>query len=396
LAAPGLGVERVFLLAIDHPEQPVAASKFGEGDTHLKPWFRPCVLGVLIVLLGISAGPELARAQQEGPTKPGAPQQQEPPKPPTGQPQGQAEQPKAPQVTLAVETNLVNIDAVVTDNDGNPITGLKKENFRVLDNNQPQQITNFAPTEAPITIVMLMEFSDRFNGYFAYKTRNWSWDFLNHLSQKDWVALKIFDLKTDVLVDFTLDKHEVQNAIAHLLFPTFHEAVIYDALLETIDQLKDVKGKKSILLLTTGGDTFSKHTLDQTYKRLKETDVTIFCVGMGEEIDLYNPRGAGVSYIQAKNILNQFAEMTGGYTWFPRFEGEMPGIFSTIAAYLRSQYTIGFSPSSGPDGKFHHLKLEVVDEVGNPLQVADRKGHKKKVVVYARNGYASPKPTSAD
>jgi VWFA-related protein len=396
LAAPGLAGERVFLLAIDHPDRRVAASKLGEGNMQLKKCIRAYALGALIVLLGISAGPELARAQQEGPAKPGAPQQQEPAKPPTGQKNGQAEQQKAPQVTLAVETNLVNIDAVVTDNEGNPITGLKKENFRVLDNNQPQQVTNFAPTEAPITIVMLMEFSDRFNGYFAYKTRNWSWGFLNHLNQKDWVALKIFDLKTDVLVDFTQDKREVQDAIAHLLFPTFHEAVIYDALIETIDQLKDVKGKKSVLLLTTGGDTFSKHTLDQTYKRLKETDVTIFSVGMGEEIDLYNPRGAGVGYLQAKNILNQFAEMTGGYCWFPRFEGEMPGIFSTIAAYLRSQYTIGFSPSSGPDGKFHHLKVEIVDEAGNPLQVADRKGHKKKVVVYARNGYASPKPNSAD
>jgi VWFA-related protein len=180
------------------------------------------------------------------------------------------------------------------------------------------------------------------------------------------------------------------------MFPGFHEAIIYDAVLETIDQLRDVKGKKAILLLTIGGDTFSKHTLDQTYKRLHETDVTIFTVGMGEDIDLYNPRGAGVDYLQAKNALTQISEMTGGYVWFPRFEGEMPGIFSTIAEYLRSQYTLAFSPSSGPDGKFHHLKVEIVDEAGNPLQVNDRKGHKKKVQVLARNGYASPKPNSAD
>lgn len=362
----------------------------------LKPYIRAYLWGALALILAIPAATGRAHAQEQGPTKPAAPQQQEPAKPPTGQKNDQGDQQKAPQVTLAVETNLVNIDAVVTDNEGNPITGLKKENFRVLDNNQPQQITNFAPTDAPITIVLLMEFSDRFGGYFALKTRNWSWSFLNHLNQKDWVALKIFDLKTDVLVDFTQDKREVQDAIAHLMFPGFHEAVIYDALLETVDQLKDVRGKKAILLMTIGGDTFSKHTLDQTYKRLHETDVTIFSIGMGEEIDLLNPRGAGVDYLQAKNALTQFADMTGGYVWFPRFEGEMPGIFSTIAAYLRSQYTIGFSPSSGPDGKFHHLKVEIVDEAGNPLQVADRKGHKKKVMVYARNGYASPKPNAAD
>ena len=65
-------------------------------------------------------------------------------------------------------------------------------------------------------------------------------------------------------------------------------------MLETLDQLRDVNGKKAILLLATGFDTFSKHTLDQTYKRLKETDVPIFCVGMGEDIDLYSPTGGGV------------------------------------------------------------------------------------------------------
>jgi len=374
----------------------MAASNLGEGNMELRWCFRAGVLGVFIAALGIPFGARVAHAQQEGPAKAAPPQQQEPAKPPTGKAQGQAEQQKAPQVTLAVETNLVNIDAVVTDNEGNPITGLKKENFRVLDNNEPQQVTNFAPTEAPITMVVLMEFSARFWGYFGYKAQEWAWGFLNHLNQKDWVALKIFDLKTDVLVDFTQDKREVRQALASLVFPGFHESNLFDAVIETVDELRDVKGKKSILILATGVDTFSKHTLDQTYKRLKETDVTIFSVGMAEELDLYNPMGASVGYLQAKNQLKTFADMTGGYTWFPRFEGEMPGIFSTIAAYLRSQYTIGFSPSSGPDGKFHHLKVEIVDEAGNPLQVADRKGHKKKVQVFARNGYASPKPTSSD
>ena len=71
-----------------------------------------------------------------------------------GQPQSQA-----PQTAISVQSNLVNIDAVVTDFDGNIIQGLQKQNFRVLDDGQPQQITNFAPSEAPITIVILMEFS---------------------------------------------------------------------------------------------------------------------------------------------------------------------------------------------------------------------------------------------
>ncbi len=89
---------------------------------------------------------------------------------------------------------------------------------------------------------------------------------LNALTQKDWVALKTFSMRTHVEVDFTQNKNEVGQAIASLFFPDFSEANLFDAILETLDQLRDVKGKKSILVLATGFDTFSKHNLDQTLK----------------------------------------------------------------------------------------------------------------------------------
>ena len=364
-------------------------------------WVGVILLAVLVAALGVPPDVLTARAQQQGPQKPPA-QQQIPPTPPSGQEQ-QQQKPATPppQSQISVESNLVNIDAVVTDQEGNILTGLKKENFRVLDQGQPQQITNFAPTDAPITIVILMEFSNKaygfyFQGWAGYKAKYWAYDFLNHLGPKDWVAFKIFDLKTRLIDDFTQNKNQVEQDIASLYFPNFSEANLFDAILETLDQLRDVRGRKSILVLATGVDTFSKHTLDQTYKVLKETDTTIFCVGMGEEIDLYSRTGAApIGYLQAKNQLTQFATMTGGYAWFPRFTGESADIFNSIAAFLRAQYTLGFAPSTPADGKFHKLKVEVVDPQGNPLTVADKKGKQKKVVVYARQGYTAPTATAA-
>jgi hypothetical protein len=85
--------------------------------------------------------------------------------------------------------------------------------------------------------------------------------------------------------------------------------------------------------------------------------------------------------------------MTGGYAFFPRFDGEMPEIFNTVAQYLRSQYTLGFFPSTAQDGHFHKLNVEVVDDQGNPLQLANKKGKMKKAVVTAREGYVAPRPT---
>jgi len=360
----------------------------------LKMFARAIAIGMVIAAVGIPPGAMTALGfqQQQGPQKPPPAAQPVPPQPPSGQgapaPQQQT---KPPAVTISTESNLVNLDAVVTDQDGNIIQGLKRENFRVLDEGQPQQIANFAPSDAPITMVMLMEFSRLFYGYFGYKGKTWAYGFLSHMSDKDWIAFKTFDLKTTLHVDFTHNKSELGQAVASLYFPDFSEANLFDALLETLDQLRDVPGRKSILLLATGYDTFSKHTLDQTYKRLKETDIPIFCVGMGEDIDLRTFNGGGVGYLQAKNQLTQFGEMTGGYAWFPRFQGEMPSIFNSVAAYLRSQYTLGFAPSTPQDGKYHKLKVEVLDEKGNPLMIANKKGKLKGVVVYARRGYTPPK-----
>ncbi len=369
-------------------------------------WYRAILVGIILAALGIPPDALSAWAkQQEGPQKPAPAQQPTAPPQPTGQQQSpKAGQAPAPQSSIAVESNVVNIDAVVTDQEGDILTNLKKENFRVLDNNQPQQISNFAPSEAPITIVILMEFSRRIYGYFGYRAKDWAYGFLSHLNDKDYVALKTFDLKTNLLMDFTRNKQDVAQAITRLYWPDFSEENLFDALLETLDQLRDVKGKKSILLLASGYDTFSKHTLDQTLRRVKETEVPIYCVGMGEALDargIHAPSFGGrdtneISYLQAKNQLTTFAEMTGGYAWFPRFEGEMGSIFDSVATFLRSQYSLGFTPTTPPDGKYHKLKLEIVDEQGNPLMQPDKKGKMKKVIVIARQGYTSPKPAAGD
>jgi VWFA-related protein len=356
------------------------------------PQFRRGIFGLLAVLLMTGASPRLA-CTQEGPQGPGpqapAPAEQpEAPAPPSGQPQKQ-QTPPPPVTTIAVQTNIVHVDAIVTDADGNLVTDLKRENFRLTDDGQQQEIANFAPTEQPLTTVMLVEYSSTSYNFFGFKSAYWADGFLRALKPQDWIALKVFDLNTTLQVDFTQNKSEIDDALRSLGFPGFHESNLFDAVFQTVDQLRDVKGKKSILVIATGFDTFSKHTLDQILHRLKEADVTIFCVGMGEEIDLYTPNGGGVGYAQAKNQLSTFARMTGGYAYFPRFTGEMPGIFNTIATYLRSQYTLAFTPTTPQDGHYHKIVIQVVDDEGNTLELVNGKGKKKKVQVEYREGYTA-------
>ncbi|HEV2490698.1 MAG TPA: VWA domain-containing protein [Candidatus Acidoferrales bacterium] len=336
---------------------------------------------LMIALASFFVAPQMtfAAPQQQGPVKPPQTQQQQ------------------PQYTLTVQSRVVQVNTVVTDQDGNIVTGLKKENFRITDNGQPQQIVNFEPNDAPITIVILLDFDARFYQIFSYYSQEIAYGFAPHLGPQDWVALVTFDLKPKIVVDFTKNKQEIQNGIATLGFPGFSESNLFDALIDTLDRLKDVQGKKAILLIAPGDDTFSKHTLSQTYDALKQTNVTVFCIGSIEQLTVTSPNEGGIGYLQAKNQMEYFARLTGGYAWFPRFQGELPDDFNDVVAFLRNQYSLGFlPPDSARDGKYHKIKLEVVDDKGNPLMVEGKKGKMKKVVVYAREGYQAPKAEVGD
>jgi len=364
----------------------------------MKSMLSAILLAVLAAALGLPLAENSVLAQAPTGPQGGAPpppQQQQNPAPPPAQ--TPAQQPPQAGVTIAVEVPIVTLDVVATTQHGDIIPGLKKENFRVFDDGVAQTITNFAPTEAPITTVMLLEFSSRgFYSFFSYYSRYWADAFLPQLQQKDWVALETFDMKTRIETDFTQNKDEVRNAIYHLYFPGFSESNVFDAILETVDRLKDVSGKKSILLLASGVDTFSKHTLDQTMKQLRGSDVTIFCVGLGKIytnfLETNGSLGSHLNYLQAENQLRTFANETGGYAWFPQFDGEIPGIMQSVAAFLRHQYSLSYSPSNGAkDGRFHKIKVELVAPDGGPLTVLDQKGKKQKFQVYAREGYQAPK-----
>ncbi|HVA95829.1 MAG TPA: VWA domain-containing protein [Candidatus Dormibacteraeota bacterium] len=342
--------------------------------------FRRFILGMLIVTLLFPAGEMTAWAQDKGKKAPApAPQQ-------------------APGFAISVTVPVVSVDVVVTDNNGNYLTGLKKDNFRITEDGKVQMITNFAPTDAPITIVLLLEFSKLGYQVFTYNARNWSAAFLSDLKPSDWVALETFNMRSNVEVDFTHNPDEIMRGLNQLVYPPFSESDLFDALGDVLDRIKDVKGKKSVLVLASGMNTFSKLNLDQVMKRIRETDATIFTVGVGEQLftmaDANGSLGpiAQLNYLQAENQMRTFAAMTGGRSWFPEFDGEIPSIMQDVANSLRNQYSMTYTSSdTALDGKYRKIKVSLVAPDGGPLTVLNQKGKKVKFQVYARQGYIAPK-----
>jgi len=309
-----------------------------------------------------------------------------------------------PDYSLKVNVPLVNVDVLVTTKDGQFIPGLKQGNFRVMEDGVPQTVTHFNVSQAPITAVLLVEFAST-SYTFMMQALQASYAFANSLKKDDWVAVAYYDMQPHILVDFTQDKKAVYGALNQLRIPGFAETNLFDALYDTLDRLDRVEGKKYVILVTTGVDTFSRITYDKILKKVKDTkDVTIFPVSVGfivrEYCDVHpgycrNAHGMGIpvgrmDYLQGDNEMRTFASMTGGRAYFPRFQGELPELFGDISTDIRHQYSLAYSPTNTKlDGTYRKLKVQVVAPDGGPLKVRDQKGKDVKIEISARDGYTA-------
>src|SRR4030095_3150339 len=297
---------------------------------------------------------------------------------------GKDQLPQAP--SLSIDIDVVSFDVVVTDQSGNPVGGLEKKHFRIFEDDVEQTVTNFSPTEAPLTVVVLAEFSNTF-GYYFDDVVGPAAGFINSLRPDDWAALIAFDIRPEILTDCTKNKRELCSGLSRMRIPAYSETCLYDAVYDTLQRLDNVDGKKAIFLLSTGLDTnISKHTYGEALKKAETSDTMIYSVSMGQFARLYFESRLSnldqITFLQADNVMRSFAEATGGAGGFPRFQGEYPVIYQMVGANMRNQYSLGFVPKvRKTDGKLHKLRVEVpnldVNHDGKPdkLKVRHKKGY---------------------
>jgi VWFA-related protein len=308
--------------------------------------------------------------------------------------------PELSNYSLRVNVPVVNVDVgVILEKTHEFVPNLKQENFRIFEDGQPQAVTHFSRIQAPITAVLLTEFAAT-NWNFIYDMRNAAEVFAQQLRPDDYVAVVTYDMHTQVLTDFTQNKQLIAEALNSLTMPTWRETNLFDALYETLDRLSRIDGRKYIILISSGRDTFSKLTLDKLLQKVKATpNVTIFCIGTGQLARIMaDSRGRmggmqQMDYLQADNQLNTFARMTGGEAFFPRFEGELPDDFHQINNSIRNQYVLTYTPTDQKqDGTYRKIEVELVDAEGHPLRMENEKHKELRYDVIARDGYRAKLP----
>jgi VWFA-related protein len=342
------------------------------------------------------------KAQQEG-RNPG-----EPAPPPTTE--------KDLQEAVQLGVNVVNVETTVYNKKSGAIyTNLKAQNFEIYEDGVKQEITNFIPTEGPMTVVMVIEFSKRVtNNPYISKT-----EVLRPLYQligqgvkpDDNIAIVAFDTRPVVITDFTGNPKLLNAGLGLLLNNNgaFSESNVYDALAfvlqggkaEAVDfgggglvkgvdyaGLKSVESRSAVILVSIGIDTFSKLNYDEIRKVIANTGVPIYTIGIGNLFyKIYEGRMApeqSMSWQQAFNTLKTFSRMSGGQYFPVTFPGEMPTTIQSITNLMRSQYSIGYTPSNTRhEGKTRKIDVKVdVDGDGKP--------EGKDIVVQHRESYVEP------
>ncbi|MGA7795456.1 MAG: VWA domain-containing protein [Candidatus Acidiferrales bacterium] len=283
----------------------------------------------------------------------------------------------APPPQIRVQVNLVNLFATVRDKHKAIVTGLKQDDFQVYEDGQLQEITNFsAESNLPITLGILIDTSGS-EYYMLSGEKEAGSRFLGRVLRKgDLAMIMSFDTDVDLLADFTDDRGMLDRAInrAQINVPVGGIIVqgplptsgsggtnFYDAVyLAAHDKLSDEAGRKAIVVLTDAEDTGSKLQLGDAIEAAQRTDTVV-------HILLVAADGGDQS------VARRLTDDTGGRMIIVRSERNLEQAFDQISEELRSQYTIGYTPTNKKhDGSYRKIRVEMKNK---DYSVLTRRGY---------------------
>ena len=291
--------------------------------------------------------------------------------------------------SLRVSIEQVQVNVTVMNKKKDLIQGLQKQHFKIYEEKIEQEIINFYPIEAPITAVLITEFSKAIPWEYIYEAWIASHSFVDQMRAEDWIAVVAYDIRPEILVDFTQNKEQVYGSLAKLNYPAFLESNLYDTVYDVLDRVQEMEERVAIILVSSGIDTFSKINLKKTMNKVKNSNVVIYSVSLGGNLrarrEVFLPGAARLDLYQGDATLRYFSKYTGGEAFFPRFVQQYKSIFQNISNALRNQYSLSYA-SSNPkkDGKYRKIKVEVYAD-------ANHDGKPEKLKVRHREGYLSKK-----
>jgi Ca-activated chloride channel family protein len=273
--------------------------------------------------------------------------------------------------TIIIPIDIVSLRVSVFDQYGRAVTGLTKNAFTVFDNDEKQTIASFSDEDAPVSVGVIFDVSGSMSGDKIKRARDALKKFIETSHDDDEYFLIGFNSRAQLLLDKTRDGDAVINKLTFVQPKS--TTALYDACYLGVEKvLRGAHPKRALLLISDGQDNNSRYTFKELTRLLKESDVTIYAIGILGGGDYGSALG-----MQGQSFLDEMASITGGKTFFPNSGEEMDDAFYRIATELRYQYSIGFYPSNFTNnGKYHKIKVKVTPPRGMPrLNVRTKDGY---------------------
>jgi Ca-activated chloride channel family protein len=273
--------------------------------------------------------------------------------------------------SVITNTDLITLTVTVTDTYGRYVSGLSKGAFSVLDNKEPVEITYFSDDDSPVSVGVIFDVSGSMSGDKVKRARDALSKFIQTSHDSDEYFLIAFNSRAQLLLDKTRDGTSVLNKLTFV--ETKSQTALYDACYLGVEKVqRGAHNKRALLLISDGQDNNSRYTFKELQKLLKESDVTLYAIGILSGNDAGSSLG-----MEGQGILDELAGVSGGKAFFPRSAAEMDDIFEQIALELRHQYSIGYKPDTFVnDGKWHRVKVKVTPPRGLPrLFVRSKEGY---------------------
>ena len=277
--------------------------------------------------------------------------------------------------------SLVDLYVNVFDQRGKPVTDLQRDSFRLFEDGKPQLIAHFTAARQPLSVALVMDASNSMGtGDRMEIARRSALDFVKRMEPSDRTMVISFSDTVTELQPLTSDRKRLERAIQEIV-PAGGTA-LYDALVKAAERLKDVEGRRVVVLLSDGRDQAfrenapgSLHLFEEAVDALAHSEVVAYAIGLGarlqDETDLAQRRSL-------REILENFSEKTGGRFYNPERPGQLQGVYQQIMQDLGRQYSLSYAPTNqSRDGKWRAVRVEV-DPPG--------------LHVLTRPGYFSPSP----
>jgi Ca-activated chloride channel family protein len=258
----------------------------------------------------------------------------------------------AQEATFRSGTRIVPVLTTVIDAQGRLVPNLEQEQFTILDNGKPQQVTFFLNEVQPFTVVVILDFSASMTASLD-RLKDATEQFLLRMLPADKGQVGAFSDKIQFSGTFTNDRDDLIGALGELQFG--NPTRLYDAIDESIQLLEGVEGRKVVLAFTDGDDTASRRGMGAVLDHAKAEEIMIYAIGLESEFFVGPGR---MQRTRPDRGLRKLAEDTGGGYFELKKTDDLAPTFTRVAQELHSLYTLGFSPPN-LDGKEHKLEVRL-------------------------------------